>query len=280
VNHANRHSAHSGHDETLVVRLYGDDVSAVERDRARALVSDCEECAALFADLAAGSDVLRAMPVPPRPRDFSLIDWESEAGRGGRRGRIAGLLSGQRFLRSLGAAVATLGLAGVVVTSALAITSPVTTTALDAQSRTAFGLGSPNAEGAGGGGAVPAQGPTAAPAMPSPAATAAASQAAASHAAASSAAAGGGEQTAIASPSSGSKVADQNVTGGASSATPIPAGGAGGQGDGTGSTGIPAANDQVDLRWAWPIAFGLVALLGVLLLIGPALRRRAAGRRS
>ena len=65
-------TAHANHDESLVVRLYGNDVDSEERSRALDLLAGCEECAALFADLGQIASATAALPVPERPRDFML----------------------------------------------------------------------------------------------------------------------------------------------------------------------------------------------------------------
>src|ERR1035437_9593595 len=70
-------ATHAGHDEMLIVRLYGGDVDESERARALDLMVDCRECANLFADLGAIAEASAAMPVPPRPRDFALTDKDA-----------------------------------------------------------------------------------------------------------------------------------------------------------------------------------------------------------
>jgi len=112
-------AAHSGHDELLIARLYGGDVSEPERARALRLVSECPDCGSLFADLGGIAGATAALPVPPRPRDFSLSEADAARWRRktGGRWRILGL--GLR--RSLGGSLAALGFFGIIVTSATTI---------------------------------------------------------------------------------------------------------------------------------------------------------------
>ena len=63
---------HADHDPLLIVALTDDDISASERTVAVALIGGCADCAALHADLLALSSATRALPIPPRPRDFRL----------------------------------------------------------------------------------------------------------------------------------------------------------------------------------------------------------------
>jgi hypothetical protein len=107
-------TTHRTHDESLVVRLYGGDVSEVERERALSLVADCDSCATLFADLGAIAMATAALPVPARPRDFTICAEDAELLRPApQRGR-AGIL-GLGRLRSLGGSLVALGLAGFVL---------------------------------------------------------------------------------------------------------------------------------------------------------------------
>jgi hypothetical protein len=122
---------HAAHDELLIARLYGGDVDDRERARALELVAGCEECAALYADVGAIADATAALPVPARPRDFTLTEGDAARLRPRRsfRGRLLGL--GRR--RSFGGALVALGFSGLVLMSALSIFGTVGTSAsLDA----------------------------------------------------------------------------------------------------------------------------------------------------
>ncbi|HEX7490518.1 MAG TPA: hypothetical protein VF337_02315 [Candidatus Limnocylindrales bacterium] len=110
-------AAHAAHDELLIARLFGGDVGDSERETAVELMGACPDCAALFADLGSIAAATSTMPVPVRPRDFSLT--EADATRL-RRARSAGwTFAGLR--RSLGGAVAALGFVGIVVTGAVSV---------------------------------------------------------------------------------------------------------------------------------------------------------------
>ena len=110
-------AAHAAHDELLIARLFGGDVGDSERENAVELMGACPDCAALFTDLGSIAAATAAMPVPARPRDFSLT--EADATRL-RRTRSAGwTFAGLR--RSLGGAVAALGLVGIVATGAVSV---------------------------------------------------------------------------------------------------------------------------------------------------------------
>jgi hypothetical protein len=110
-------AAHAAHDELLIARLFVGDVGDSERETAVELMGACPDCAALFADLGSIAAATSTMPVPVRPRDFSLT--EADATRL-RRARSPGwTFAGLR--RSLGGAVAALGLVGIVVTGAVSV---------------------------------------------------------------------------------------------------------------------------------------------------------------
>jgi len=112
-------AAHAAHDELLIARLFGGDVSEAERARALDQMGECGECAALFTDLGDIADATEAMPVPDRPRDFSLT--QSDAARLRRRRWSRSALFGAGLRRSLGGSLAALGLAGLVLTGGLAL---------------------------------------------------------------------------------------------------------------------------------------------------------------
>src|SRR5665811_741541 len=112
-------ATHSDHDELLIVRLFGGDVDDHERARALDLLGECEDCAALFADLGATADATAALPVPARPRDFSLTEADAARLRRARRG--FGFVSALRRTRALGGSLVALGLVGLVATASLGI---------------------------------------------------------------------------------------------------------------------------------------------------------------
>ncbi len=114
-------TSHADHDELLIVRLFGGDVDEVERSRALDLMADCEACATLFADLGSIADATAALPVPARPRDFSLSTEDAARLRRRRFGRQWIFGAGSR--RSLGGSLAAIGLVGVVATGAVSLMS-------------------------------------------------------------------------------------------------------------------------------------------------------------
>lgn len=116
-------AGHRRHDESLVVRLFGGDVSEPERERALALVADCDACAALFADLGAIASATAALPVSPRPRDFTLCADDAELLRPTTRRGLA-RLAGLGRVRSLGGSLVALGLAGFIVVAGVSAIAP------------------------------------------------------------------------------------------------------------------------------------------------------------
>ena len=63
---------HAGHDPLLIAALLDDDPTGLDRNAAASLVASCPACAALHVDLLALSSATRALPIPPRSRDFRL----------------------------------------------------------------------------------------------------------------------------------------------------------------------------------------------------------------
>jgi hypothetical protein len=112
-------AAHAAHDELLIARLFGGDVSETERARALDQMGECGECAALFADLGDIADATETMPIPVRPRDFSLT--EADAARLRRRRWTRGAIFRAGLRRSLGGSLATLGLVGFMLTGGLSL---------------------------------------------------------------------------------------------------------------------------------------------------------------
>ena len=112
-------AAHAGHDELLIVRLYGGDVSDAERARAVVLVSECSDCGSLFADLAAITAATAGLAVPPRPRDFSLTEADAARLRGKARPRWRVLGLGLR--RSMGGSLAALAILGLILTGTTSV---------------------------------------------------------------------------------------------------------------------------------------------------------------
>jgi hypothetical protein len=112
-------SAHSSQDELLIVRLFGGDVDDRERSLALNLLGECDECSALFSDIGATADAMAAMPVPARPRDFSLTEADAARLRRWRRG--LGLVSVFGRTRSIGGVFVAIGLVGIVLVGSLGV---------------------------------------------------------------------------------------------------------------------------------------------------------------
>ena len=125
-------ATHRNHDESLVVRLFGGDVTSSERESALTLVADCDSCAALFADLGDIAAATSALPVPPRPRDFTLSAADAELLRPARR-RGLGRVLGLGPLRSLGGSLVALGVAGFILAGSSSLLPQLAGTATTAQ---------------------------------------------------------------------------------------------------------------------------------------------------
>lgn len=266
-------AAHSRHDELLIARLYGGDVGERERARAQAQMADCEECAALFADLRAIAGATAAMPVPPRPRDFRLS--QEDAARLSRKRRVWPAVFGAGLRRSLGGSLAALGLVGVVLMGTLSLFggSSATQGALTTEDRAAAN------EGAGGYAAPTAAASQAAPmaaASPRPAATAAATRAAAHQDESTAPVSVGTSSDAAESPGppSGSLAPEL------AAATQAPAGAnsSGGEAQSKGPPPAEATQGGVDARLVWLIGFGALFVVGLALALSPRLPRRLRGR--
>ena len=126
---AGRTGEHATHDQLLIARFVGGDVSDVEADAARELLSACADCRLLASDLLAISRATSELPVPIRTRDF-LISPEEAArlrptGLRSWLSRLAGGLDGASGrlvpLQRLAAATAAIGLVMAVVTSPMGI---------------------------------------------------------------------------------------------------------------------------------------------------------------
>jgi hypothetical protein len=106
---------HAGHDTLLISAYVAGDVDAAEREAAERQLADCPTCASLAAELRAIAAALPTSAIPDRPRDFRLSADTAERARNGLR---FGWLRGDRILTALrpaGAALATLGLAGLLL---------------------------------------------------------------------------------------------------------------------------------------------------------------------
>jgi hypothetical protein len=112
-------SSHTDHDALLIAAHAAGDVARSDQQNAARLVAGCPDCARLHADLIALAHATARLPVPRRPREFTLSpDDAARARRSGWR-KLLGVLAGPRFAaaRPVGAAFATLGVAGLLLAS-------------------------------------------------------------------------------------------------------------------------------------------------------------------
>ena len=110
---------HARHDRHLVAALAAGDLEPIARTEAEALVSTCDDCAELFADLKLIAAATAALPDVPRTRDFRIT--AADAARLRPRGwrALVDAIGGARagFTRPLAAGLTTLGLVGLLVTT-------------------------------------------------------------------------------------------------------------------------------------------------------------------
>ena len=120
---------HATHDQLLIARFVGGDVSEVEADAARERLSACADCRLLASDLLAISRATSELPAPIRTRDFRISpEVAARLRRSGLRSwlsRLAGGLDGASGrlvpLQRLAAATVAIGLVMAVVTSPVGI---------------------------------------------------------------------------------------------------------------------------------------------------------------
>jgi hypothetical protein len=112
-----RATDHDRHDPMLVAALAAGDLAGTERDQAIALTASCAECATLHDDLVAIARATASVPAPIRStgRDFRLTPEQAASLRpsGWRRFVPAG--GGAALTRPLGVALATFGIAGILI---------------------------------------------------------------------------------------------------------------------------------------------------------------------
>jgi hypothetical protein len=110
-------AAHATHDRLLIANLADRSVSETERTRAELQMAACHDCRQLHDDLVSIREATRALPVPLRPREFTLsaADADRLRARGWRRILAAFGSSRDIFSRPLALGLTTLGLAGLLV---------------------------------------------------------------------------------------------------------------------------------------------------------------------
>jgi hypothetical protein len=111
--------SHAQHDPLLVASLAAGDLAGAERDHATAQIASCADCAELHADLILIARATAALPPAVAPRDFTLTPEQAAALRPGGWRRLVAAISGSRPLmsRQLGIGLATIGLAGLLVST-------------------------------------------------------------------------------------------------------------------------------------------------------------------
>jgi hypothetical protein len=110
---------HDRHDQLLVASLLDRSTGGDDRDRGEALVATCADCAALHSDLVLLHEAARALPPPPRPRDYAISAEDAARLRQTGWRRLIGTFGSTRdaFSRPLAIGLTTLGLAGLLAAS-------------------------------------------------------------------------------------------------------------------------------------------------------------------
>ena len=110
---------HAQHDPLLVASLAAGDLAGADRDHAAALIDTCVDCAALHTDLVMIARATAALPSAVAPRDFRLTPEQAAALRPRGWRRLIAAIGESRPLmsRQLGIGLATIGLAGLLVST-------------------------------------------------------------------------------------------------------------------------------------------------------------------
>ena len=122
--------SHADHDPLAIAAYAAGDATGPELDDALALVAACTDCAALHHDLRAIAAALPGLPAPARSRDFRLTPGQAASLRPAGWRRLLAPFAGPKFAFAgpVGAGLATLGLAGILVAGSfgvpLAATAP------------------------------------------------------------------------------------------------------------------------------------------------------------
>jgi hypothetical protein len=110
---------HAQHDPLLVASLAAGDLAGADRDHATAQIASCADCAELHADLILIARATAALPPAVAPRDFTITPKQAAALRPVGWRRLVAAMSRSRPLmsRQLGFGLATIGLAGLLVSA-------------------------------------------------------------------------------------------------------------------------------------------------------------------
>ena len=116
---------HTRHDPLLVAAFAGRDLSGVEAEAARELVDSCTHCALLHADLVTIAAATKDLPAAVRSRDFAISPERAQRLRPTSLRRLVAAFGAPRFSSAapLGGALATLGLAGLLLGTVPAATA-------------------------------------------------------------------------------------------------------------------------------------------------------------
>lgn len=108
---------HATHDPLLIAAHLDGTLDARERTRVHDWLAGCSACSTLRADLATLAAATHDLPMPRRPRDFTLTEADAQraASRGWRRMLGAVASPRDRFTRPLAIGLTTMGLAGLLI---------------------------------------------------------------------------------------------------------------------------------------------------------------------
>jgi hypothetical protein len=111
---------HDRHDRLLIASLLDRTPDPSEHARAETLVAECGDCAELYQDLLVLRDAARVLPAPVRPRAFTLSAEDAERQRPSGWRRLVAVFGSSRDMvsRPLAIGLTTIGLAGLLVSSA------------------------------------------------------------------------------------------------------------------------------------------------------------------
>lgn len=108
---------HATHDPLLIAADLDGSLGARERARVQDWLAGCSACSTLRADLTALAAATHDLPMPRRPRDFTLTEADAQraASRGWR--RLLGAIASprDRVTRPLAIGLTTMGLAGLLI---------------------------------------------------------------------------------------------------------------------------------------------------------------------
>ena len=157
-----RPTPHAEHDQLLVAAVVDRDPTAPDRLAGERQIASCPSCAELAADLRAIALATATLPAIERTRDFTLRPEQAARlrPRGWRRMAVAFGAARLEVMRPLGAGLATLGVAGLLLATLPAIQLPMLSGAASGQAPRDAASSGPEA---GGGAPAAAAAPSAAP---------------------------------------------------------------------------------------------------------------------